>query len=218
MVMEEDPQALALSDMRSSVLSSGDGGGNGSGNGGVSVGGVLAPGVIGGAGGGNVPGGPLVSAVVGSHSKKDAQDLAVSGLVRCERTALGRVALCTDAGGGGQNFSYFQLQLQNGSAESSESASTSSLGSNNSSHNKAPGSHLQQQKHGSSALLGNGHGGAGNPLGGLGLLSNGGPTGANSGSANASSLLSNLDFNPDLSKQVRRGFVRGMDWFFNYFF
>ena len=105
MVMEEDPQALALSDMRSSVLSSGDGGGNGSGNGGVSVGGVLAPGVIGGAGGGNVPGGPLVSAVVGSHSKKDAQDLAVSGLVRCERTALGRVALCTDAGGGGQNFS-----------------------------------------------------------------------------------------------------------------
>uniref|UniRef100_A0A2C9H883 RING finger protein unkempt n=1 Tax=Anopheles quadriannulatus TaxID=34691 RepID=A0A2C9H883_ANOQN len=176
MVMEEDPQALALSDMRSSVLSSGDGGGNGSGNGGVSVGGVLAPGVIGGAGGGNVPGGPLVSAVVGSHSKKDAQDLA--------------------------NFSYFQLQLQNGSAESSESASTSSLGSNNSSHNKAPGSHLQQQKHGSSALLGNGHGGAGNPLGGLGLLSNGGPTGANSGSANASSLLSNLDFNPDLSKQM----------------
>uniref|UniRef100_U5ER14 Putative ring finger protein unkempt log isoform 1 n=1 Tax=Corethrella appendiculata TaxID=1370023 RepID=U5ER14_9DIPT len=35
--------------------------------------------------------------------------------------------------------------LQNGSAESSESASTSSLGSNNSSHNKAPGSQLQQK-------------------------------------------------------------------------
>uniref|UniRef100_A0A182PU13 RING finger protein unkempt n=1 Tax=Anopheles epiroticus TaxID=199890 RepID=A0A182PU13_9DIPT len=177
-VMEEDSQAIALSDMRSSVLS-GDGGGNGGGppgsaggngtGGNVSVGGVLAPGVIGGnGGGGNVPGGPLVSAVVGSGSKKEAHDLAL---------------------------------LPNGSAESSESASTSSLGSNNSSHNKAPGSHLQQQKH-NATLLGNGHNGGGNPLGGLGLLSNGGPTGANSGSVNANSLLSNIDFNPDIPKQM----------------
>uniref|UniRef100_A0A182RYS7 RING finger protein unkempt n=1 Tax=Anopheles funestus TaxID=62324 RepID=A0A182RYS7_ANOFN len=200
-VMEEDSQAIALSDMRSSVLSSGDGGGGGGGGptgtggngagggtGSVPVGGVIAPGVLGGNGGGgggagggggggggvgNVGGGSLVSAVVGSGSKKDAHDLT--------------------------NFSYFQL-LPNGSAESSESASTSSLGSNNSSHNKAPGSHLQQQKH-NAALVGNGHN-AGNPLGGLSLLSNGGPTGANSGSANTGSILSNIDFTQDLPKQM----------------
>lgn len=34
----------------------------------------------------------------------------------------------------------------NGNAESSESASTSSLGSNHSSHNKAPGAQLHHQK------------------------------------------------------------------------
>uniref|UniRef100_A0A182SHV3 C3H1-type domain-containing protein n=1 Tax=Anopheles maculatus TaxID=74869 RepID=A0A182SHV3_9DIPT len=174
-VMEEDSQAIALSDMRSSVLSSADGGGGpvggngaGAGNGGnvPGGGGVMAPGVLGGNGGG-VPGGPLVSAVVGSGSKKDAHDLTL---------------------------------LPNGSAESSESASTSSLGSNNSSHNKAPGSHLQQQKH-NAALIGNGHNAA-NPLSGLSLLSNGGPTGVNSGSANTGSILSSLDFSQDLPKQV----------------
>lgn len=41
---------------------------------------------------------------------------------------------------------YFQCPLQNGNGESSESASTSSLGSTNSGHNKAPGAQLQQQK------------------------------------------------------------------------
>uniref|UniRef100_A0A182LY08 C3H1-type domain-containing protein n=1 Tax=Anopheles culicifacies TaxID=139723 RepID=A0A182LY08_9DIPT len=188
-VMEEDSQAIALSDMRSSVLSAGDGsggaggggpnagGGNGAGGGTGTGGGVIAPGVLGGNGGGggagpgggvgNVGGGSLVSAVVGSGSKKDTHDLTL---------------------------------LPNGSAESSESASTSSLGSNNSSHNKAPGSHLQQQKH-NAALVGNGHN-TSNPLGGLSLLSNGGPTGANSGSANTGSILSNLDFSQDLPKQM----------------
>lgn len=37
------------------------------------------------------------------------------------------------------------LQNLNGNNESSESASPSSLGSNNSTHNKAPGSHLHQK-------------------------------------------------------------------------
>ncbi|XP_053678311.1 RING finger protein unkempt homolog [Anopheles nili] len=189
-VMEEEPQNMALTDMRSSVLSSADGvgpssgsgvsGGGNSAAGGPVAGSVVGAAVLGGVGGvgnggtsgPNVAGGSLVSAVVGSGTKKDSHDLG--------------------------NLSYFQL-LPNGSAESSESASTSSLGSNNSSHNKAPGSHLQQQKH-NATLLGNGHGG--NPLGGLGLLSNGGQNTANCGSANANSLLSNIDFNPDLSKQI----------------
>jgi len=41
---------------------------------------------------------------------------------------------------------FFSKVLQNGSAESSESASTSSIGSNNSSHNKAPGAQLHHHK------------------------------------------------------------------------
>uniref|UniRef100_A0A182JK18 Uncharacterized protein n=1 Tax=Anopheles atroparvus TaxID=41427 RepID=A0A182JK18_ANOAO len=178
---ELDSQALALSDMLSSVLPSGDGAGTGANGGGASVGGSGSagvvgppPGVLGGLGSGagaNATGGPIGSGVVGS--KKDNHELA------------------------------------NGSAESSESASTSSLGSNHSSHNKAPGSQLQQHKVNVN-LLGNGHGssGGGNPLCGLGLLSNGGPNGGggNGGGSGAggggSSLLSNLDFNSDLPKQM----------------
>ncbi|CAO1425624.1 unnamed protein product [Diamesa serratosioi] len=44
------------------------------------------------------------------------------------------------------DLAFFTKVLQNGNAESSESASTSSIGSNNSSHNKAPGAQLHQHK------------------------------------------------------------------------
>lgn len=170
-----DSQALALSDMISSVLPPDSGGGGGGGGLGCSL------------------------------SKKDKHELAVSVLSYLDGGRQENLPFELEP----QNFqSFFQL-LQNGSAESSESASTSSIGSNHSSHNKAPGSQLQQ-KHNNSSLLGvvtstncNGGGSvsnqANNSLGSLQstLFSNGGGTAA-------SSLLSNSfpDFTPEIRAQV----------------
>lgn len=167
-----DSQALALSDMISSVLPPDSGGGGG----GLGC----------------------------SLSKKDKHELAVSVLSYLDGGRQENLPFELEP----QNFhSFFQL-LQNGSAESSESASTSSIGSNHSSHNKAPGSQLQQ-KHNNSSLLGvvtaancNGGGNvsnqANNSLGSLQstLFSNGGTA--------ASSLLSNSfpDFTPEIRAQV----------------
>lgn len=139
-----------------------------------------------------------------SLSKKDKHELAVSVLSYLDGGRQENLPFELEP----QNFhSFFQL-LQNGSAESSESASTSSIGSNHSSHNKAPGSQLQQ-KHNNSSLLGvvttancNGGGNvsnqANNSLGSLQstLFSNGGTA--------ASSLLSNSfpDFTPEIRAQV----------------
>lgn len=165
---ELDSQALALSDMISSVLPPDSGGGGGGGL-----------------------GCPL--------SKKDKHELAVSVLSYLDGARQENLPFELEP----QNFhSFFQL-LQNGSAESSESASTSSLGSNHSSHNKAPGSQLQQ-KH-SNSLLGvaancNGstHSQVNNSIGSLQstLFNNGGTA--------ASSLLSNNfpEFTPELRAQV----------------
>ncbi|XP_055530908.1 RING finger protein unkempt homolog isoform X3 [Wyeomyia smithii] len=163
-----DSQALALSDMISSVLPPDSGGGGGGGL-----------------------GCPL--------SKKDKHELAVSVLSYLDGARQENLPFELEP----QNFhSFFQL-LQNGSAESSESASTSSLGSNHSSHNKAPGSQLQQ-KH-SNSLLGvaancNGstHSQVNNSIGSLQstLFNNGGTA--------ASSLLSNNfpEFTPELRAQL----------------
>lgn len=50
---------------------------------------------------------------------------------------------------------FISKVLQNGNAESSESASTSSIGSNNSSHNKAPGAQLHQHKNMNNTTISN---------------------------------------------------------------
>lgn len=147
----------------------------------------------------------------GSLSKKDKHELAVSVLSYLE---AGRQEAGLGGGGGGgvlpfelepQNFhSFFQLLQTNGSgAESSESASTSSLGSNHSnSHNKAPGSQLQQNKH-NNCLLG------GAAAGSVTAANcNGASLQAtfynNGGGGAASSLLSNNfpEFTPELRAQV----------------
>ncbi|XP_055530927.1 RING finger protein unkempt isoform X5 [Wyeomyia smithii] len=134
----------------------------------------------------------------------DSQALALSDMISS--------VLPPDSGGGGggglgcplsKKDKHELALLQNGSAESSESASTSSLGSNHSSHNKAPGSQLQQ-KH-SNSLLGvaancNGstHSQVNNSIGSLQstLFNNGGTA--------ASSLLSNNfpEFTPELRAQL----------------
>ncbi|XP_053682851.1 RING finger protein unkempt isoform X2 [Sabethes cyaneus] len=134
----------------------------------------------------------------------DSQALALSDMISS--------VLPPDSGGGGggglgcplsKKDKHELALLQNGSAESSESASTSSLGSNHSSHNKAPGSQLQQ-KH-SNSLLGvaancNGstHSQVNNSIGSLQstLFNNGGTA--------ASSLLSNNfpEFSPELRAQL----------------
>ncbi|XP_039451601.1 RING finger protein unkempt-like isoform X2 [Culex pipiens pallens] len=96
------------------------------------------------------------------------------------------------------------LQTNGSGAESSESASTSSLGSNHSnSHNKAPGSQLQQNKH-NNCLLGGAAAGSATAANCNGaslqatFYNNGG------GGAAASSLLSNNfpEFTPELRAQL----------------
>lgn len=77
--------------------------------------------------------------------------------------------------------------MQNGSGESCESASTSSVGSNNS-HSKAPGSQLQQKNNiYQNSLNNNGHCNIS----------------ANSGSGVPTTIPQFSDFAPDLSKQLQ---------------
>jgi len=94
---------------------------------------------------------------------------------------------------------YFSKVLQNGSAESSESASTSSIGSNNSSHNKAPGSQLQPKSSIHNSLA---HSNTLNSnINGSAISSLQSTINSNS---NNSNLLSNpfQEFSPEVSKQV----------------
>ncbi|XP_070491136.1 RING finger protein unkempt isoform X14 [Chironomus tepperi] len=93
---------------------------------------------------------------------------------------------------------YFSKVLQNGSAESSESASTSSIGSNNSSHNKAPGSQLQPKSIHSSLALSNT---LNSNINGSAISSLQSTINSNS---NNSNLLSNpfQEFSPEVSKQI----------------
>ncbi|XP_058813379.1 RING finger protein unkempt isoform X4 [Topomyia yanbarensis] len=159
-----DSQALALSDMISSVLPPDSGGGG--------------------------LGCPL--------SKKDKHELAVSVLSYLDGGRQENLPFELEP----QNFhSFFQL-LQNGSAESSESASTSSLGSNHSSHNKAPGSQLQQKHSNSLIGVANCNGSAHSHVNnGIGSLQS---TLFNNGGTAASSLLSNNfpEFTPELRAQL----------------
>lgn len=98
----------------------------------------------------------------------------------------------------GQNLIYKKLQmLQNGSGESCESASTSSVGSNNS-HSKAPGSQLQQKNHIFQNNINNN----------CNQSSAGVVGGGASGSVNVSAAMAQFaDFTPDLSKQVFAHFI-----------
>ncbi|XP_058442918.1 putative E3 ubiquitin-protein ligase UNKL isoform X3 [Malaya genurostris] len=159
-----DSQALALSDMISSVLPPDSGGGG--------------------------LGCPL--------SKKDKHELAVSVLSYLDGGRQENLPFELEP----QNFhSFFQL-LQNGSAESSESASTSSLGSNHSSHNKAPGSQLQQKHSNNLIGVANCNGSTHNHVNnGIGSLQS---TLFNNGGTAASSLLSNNfpEFTPELRAQL----------------
>lgn len=97
------------------------------------------------------------------------------------------------------SFQYFSKVLQNGSAESSESASTSSIGSNNSSHNRAPGAQLHHPKSVNSSLA------FSNTMNSTlnGTISSLQST-INSNSNN-SNMLSHpfQEFSPEVSKQVR---------------
>jgi hypothetical protein len=92
-------------------------------------------------------------------------------------------------------FQYFSKVLQNGSAESSESASTSSIGSNNSSHNRAPGSQLHHPKSVNNSMTLN------STMNGSTISSLQSTINNNS---NNSNLLSNAfqEFSPEVSKQV----------------
>jgi E3 ubiquitin-protein ligase UNKL len=95
-------------------------------------------------------------------------------------------------------FQYFSKVLQNGSAESSESASTSSIGSNNSAHNRAPGAQLHHPKSiNNSLMLSN----TMNSLNGSTISSLQSTINSNS---NNSNMLSNAfqEFSPEVSKQV----------------
>ncbi|CRL05851.1 CLUMA_CG019047, isoform A [Clunio marinus] len=97
------------------------------------------------------------------------------------------------------DLSYFSKVLQNGSAESSESASTSSIGSNNSSHNRAPGAQLHHQKSVNSSLaLSNT---VNSTMNGSTISSLQSTINNNS---NNSNLLSNpfQEFSPEVSKQI----------------
>lgn len=80
--------------------------------------------------------------------------------------------------------------LQNGSGESCESASTSSIGSSNSHNNanRAPGAQLQHKN--SNSLFHNN-------------LTNNNGNGSISATGGTSNLASFPDFTPDLAKQVR---------------
>ncbi|XP_055618205.1 RING finger protein unkempt isoform X4 [Toxorhynchites rutilus septentrionalis] len=137
----------------------------------------------------------------------DSQALALSDMIS---------SVLPDSGGGGggglgcplsKKDKHELALLQNGSAESSESASTSSLGSNNSSHNKAPGSQLQQ-KH-SNNLLGvatgaNCNGSSSHNQTNQSSLGSLQSTMFNNGGTAASSLLSNNfpEFTPELRAQL----------------
>lgn len=97
-------------------------------------------------------------------------------------------------------FQYFSKVLQNGNADSSESASTSSIGSNNSSHNRAPGAQLHHPKSVNSSLaLSNT---MNSTLNGSTISSLQSTINSNS---NNSNLLSNpfQEFSPEVSKQVK---------------
>ncbi|KAG5674006.1 hypothetical protein PVAND_003999 [Polypedilum vanderplanki] len=95
-------------------------------------------------------------------------------------------------------LAYFSKVLQNGSAESSESASTSSIGSNNSSHNKAPGSQLHSKSINNSLALSNT---LNSNINGSTISSLQSTINSNS---NNSNLLSNpfQEFSPEVSKQI----------------
>ena len=96
-------------------------------------------------------------------------------------------------------FQYFSKVLQNGSAESSESASTSSIGSNNSSHNRAPGSQLHHPKSVNSSLAISNT--LNSTMNGSTISSLQSTINSNS---NNSNMLSNpfQEFSPEVSKQV----------------
>ncbi|XP_058813372.1 RING finger protein unkempt isoform X3 [Topomyia yanbarensis] len=130
----------------------------------------------------------------------DSQALALSDMISS--------VLPPDSGGGGlgcplsKKDKHELALLQNGSAESSESASTSSLGSNHSSHNKAPGSQLQQKHSNSLIGVANCNGSAHSHVNnGIGSLQS---TLFNNGGTAASSLLSNNfpEFTPELRAQL----------------
>lgn len=93
-------------------------------------------------------------------------------------------------------FQYFSKVLQNGSAESSESASTSSIGSNNSSHNRAPGAQLHHPKSVNSSLT-------------ISNTMNGSTISSLQSTINSNSINSNMlsnpfqEFSPEVSKQVK---------------
>lgn len=97
-------------------------------------------------------------------------------------------------------FQYFSKVLQNGSAESSESASTSSIGSNNSSHNRAPGSQLHHPKSINSSLV------ISNTIN---CTMNGSTISSLQSTINSNSNNSNMlsnpfqEFSPEVSKQVK---------------
>lgn len=96
------------------------------------------------------------------------------------------------------SFQYFSKVLQNGSAESSESASTSSIGSNNSSHNRAPGAHLHHKGLNHSMLSSNN---MSSTMNGSTISSLQSTINSNT---NNSNMLSNpfQEFSPEVSKQV----------------
>ncbi|XP_058442919.1 putative E3 ubiquitin-protein ligase UNKL isoform X4 [Malaya genurostris] len=130
----------------------------------------------------------------------DSQALALSDMISS--------VLPPDSGGGGlgcplsKKDKHELALLQNGSAESSESASTSSLGSNHSSHNKAPGSQLQQKHSNNLIGVANCNGSTHNHVNnGIGSLQS---TLFNNGGTAASSLLSNNfpEFTPELRAQL----------------
>lgn len=79
--------------------------------------------------------------------------------------------------------------LQNGIGESCESASTSSVGSNNS-HSKAPGSQLQKNNNIFQNSLNNNNGSINQ-------------SSTTSGSTTTTTMTPFPDFTPDLTKQVR---------------
>lgn len=117
-------------------------------------------------------------------------ELSVSSIVQINDSIL---SLAVD------HFQYFSKVLQNGSAESSESASTSSIGSNNSSHNRAPGSQLHHPKSVNSLTISNT---LNSTMNGSTISSLQSTINSNS---NNSNLLSNpfQEFSPEVSKQVR---------------
>lgn len=117
-------------------------------------------------------------------------DLSVSSIVQSNDSMLSSAV---------DLFQYFSKVLQNGSAESSESASTSSIGSNNSSHNRAPGSQLHHPKSANNSLAISNT--LNSTMNGSTISSLQSTINSNS---NNSNMLSNpfQEFSPEVSKQV----------------